>query len=85
MDFKHSVANLFVIPFAIFEGHYTWIDLLSNVLPVYAGNILGGAILVSLFTTEHILFLITKKQLKLFFDFVTIIVKKLDKGKGKNK
>lgn len=49
IGFQHSVANLFVIPAAIFEGHYTWVDLLSNVLPVYAGNILGGAILVSLF------------------------------------
>lgn len=47
IGFQHSVANCFVIPAAIFEGHGTWLDFLSNFIPVYLGNIIGGAIFVS--------------------------------------
>lgn len=47
IGFQHSVANMFVIPAAIFEGKATWLDFIQNVIPVYAGNIVGGAILVS--------------------------------------
>lgn len=48
IGFQHSVANLFVIPAAIFEGQATWLDLLNNFVPVYFGNIIGGAVFVSL-------------------------------------
>ncbi|WP_071130198.1 formate/nitrite transporter family protein [Enterococcus timonensis] len=47
IGFQHSVANAFMIPAAIFEGLVTWGDFWANFLPVYAGNILGGAGLVS--------------------------------------
>ncbi|OTE88133.1 formate-nitrite transporter, partial [Escherichia coli] len=44
IGFQHSVANCFVIPAAIFEGQATWLEFLSNFIPVYIGNIIGGAI-----------------------------------------
>ena len=47
IGFQHSVANCFVIPAAIFEGQATWLEFLSNFIPVYIGNIIGGAIFVS--------------------------------------
>ena len=47
IGFQHSVANLFVIPAAIFEGQATWLELLQNFVPVYLGNIVGGAVFVS--------------------------------------
>lgn len=47
IGFQHSVANMFVIPAAIFEGEATWGQFLSNVIPVYLGNIVGGAVMVS--------------------------------------
>jgi formate/nitrite transporter len=47
IGFQHSVANSFVIPFAIFEGHLTWMDFLQNFVPVYLGNIIGGAVFIS--------------------------------------
>ncbi|QIL45963.1 formate/nitrite transporter family protein [Vagococcus coleopterorum] len=46
IGFQHSVANMFVIPAAIFEGNATWLDFIQNVIPVYAGNVVGGAIMV---------------------------------------
>ncbi|MDR0921446.1 MAG: formate/nitrite transporter family protein [Lactobacillales bacterium] len=49
IGFQHSVANAFVIPAAIFEGGATWAQFLGNFFPVYAGNIIGGAVFVSLF------------------------------------
>jgi formate/nitrite transporter len=49
IGFQHSVANAFVIPAAIFEGGATWTQFLGNFFPVYAGNIIGGAVFVSLF------------------------------------
>ncbi|EHI68672.1 formate/nitrite transporter family protein [Streptococcus ictaluri] len=49
LGFQHSVANAFVIPAAIFEGGATWLDFLTNFSLVYIGNIIGGAIFVSLF------------------------------------
>ena len=51
IGFQHSVANCFVIPAAIFEGQATWLEFLSNFIPVYIGNIIGGAIFVSGFIT----------------------------------
>src|SRR5699024_9084626 len=47
IGFQHSVANCFVIPGAIFEGHATWMDFLKNFVFVYLGNIIGGSIFVS--------------------------------------
>ncbi|MBF6626316.1 formate/nitrite transporter family protein [Aerococcaceae bacterium zg-BR9] len=47
VGFQHSVANFFVIGAAIFEGGATWGGLLMNFIPVYCGNIIGGAVFVS--------------------------------------
>jgi formate/nitrite transporter len=47
IGFQHSVANCFVIPAAIFEGGATWEAFVLNFIPVYLGNIVGGALLVS--------------------------------------
>ncbi|MGY3779616.1 formate/nitrite transporter family protein [Isobaculum melis] len=47
IGFQHSVANMFIIPAAIFEGQATWFAFLQNVVPVYFGNIIGGAVMVS--------------------------------------
>ncbi len=49
LGFQHSVANAFIIPAAIFEGQATWISFLENFLFVYMGNVVGGAVFVSLF------------------------------------
>lgn len=49
IGFQHSVANCFIIPAAIFEGHGTWLEFLGNFIPVYIGNIIGGSIFVSAF------------------------------------
>ena len=51
IGFQHSVANSFLIPFIIFIGHASWLDFVANFIPVYLGNIVGGAILISLFYT----------------------------------
>lgn len=47
IGFQHSVANAFVIPAAIFEGGATWGQFIQNFIPVYLGNIIGGAVFVS--------------------------------------
>lgn len=49
LGFQHSVANAFVIPAAIFEGGANWLQFIQNFTFVYAGNIIGGAVFVSLF------------------------------------
>ena len=48
--FQHVVANMFIIPAAIFSGQssITWIDYLSNFIFVFIGNIIGGAICLGL-------------------------------------
>jgi formate/nitrite transporter len=51
IGFQHSVANSFLIPFTIFMGHATWLDFLTNFIPVYLGNVVGGAVLIALFYT----------------------------------
>lgn len=43
IGFQHVVANMFLIPAAIFAGHFTWMDFLSNIIPTYIGNVIGGA------------------------------------------
>ncbi|MGX6962207.1 formate/nitrite transporter family protein [Vagococcus xieshaowenii] len=48
IGFQHNVANMFVIPAAIFNGgDITWLQMLQNFVPVYLGNLVGGTILVS--------------------------------------
>ncbi|CAH1202224.1 putative formate transporter 1 [Paenibacillus allorhizoplanae] len=47
IGFQHVVANMFVIPAAIFSNQATWMDFLRNVVPVYMGNVIGGALFVS--------------------------------------
>jgi formate/nitrite transporter len=46
--YEHSVANMFVLPFAkILGGDFTIGEmLLSNLLPVTIGNIIGGGVIV---------------------------------------
>ncbi|MDQ0189467.1 formate/nitrite transporter family protein [Alicyclobacillus cycloheptanicus] len=46
IGFQHVVANMFVIPAAIFAGYYTWADYFRNFVPVFLGNAVGGAIFV---------------------------------------
>lgn len=46
IGFQHVVANMFLIPAAIFEGHFTWGQYLMNFIPVWLGNLVGGAIFV---------------------------------------
>ncbi|WML48048.1 formate/nitrite transporter family protein [Neobacillus sp. PS3-34] len=47
IGFQHVVANMFIIPAAIFAGHFTWMDYLANFVPVYLGNAVGGSIFVA--------------------------------------
>lgn len=46
IGFQHVVANMFVIPAAIFEGHADWGQFLTNFVPVWLGNLVGGALFV---------------------------------------
>ncbi|MGP0584629.1 formate/nitrite transporter family protein [Paenibacillus timonensis] len=46
IGFQHVVANMFLIPAAIFEGYYSWGEYLKNFVPVWLGNLTGGAIFV---------------------------------------
>lgn len=46
IGFQHVVANMFVIPAAIFEGGATWAAYLGNFIPVWLGNVVGGAVFV---------------------------------------
>ena len=50
IGFQHIVANMFIIPAAIFSGQssITWIDYISNAFPVYIGNVIGGAVCLGL-------------------------------------
>lgn len=48
IGFQHVVANMFVIPAAIFAGGATWIEYLENFVPVFAGNAVGGSIFVAM-------------------------------------
>jgi len=49
IGFQHVVANMFVIPAAIFSGYYSWIDFIRNFIPVFLGNAIGGSVFVSMF------------------------------------
>ncbi|KGE20325.1 formate/nitrite transporter family protein [Paenibacillus wynnii] len=46
IGFQHVVANMFLIPAAIFEGHFTWSQYMMNFIPVWLGNLVGGAVFV---------------------------------------
>ncbi|MEI8595544.1 formate/nitrite transporter family protein [Photobacterium sp. Hal280] len=56
--FEHSIANMFFIPLAMFiqafsdtgavAGSVGWLGLISNLIPVILGNLLGGSVLVGL-------------------------------------
>ncbi len=48
IGFQHVVANMFVIPAAIFAGHASWADWFTNFVPVFLGNAVGGAVFVAL-------------------------------------
>jgi formate/nitrite transporter len=48
IGFQHVVANMFVIPAAIFAGHLTWMDYLNNFIPVFLGNAVGGALFIGM-------------------------------------
>lgn len=47
IGFQHVVANMFLIPAAIFAGHFTWVEYLGNFAPVWLGNLTGGALFVA--------------------------------------
>ncbi|PAD77274.1 formate/nitrite transporter family protein [Paenibacillus campinasensis] len=46
IGFQHVVANMFLIPAAIFEGYYSWGEYILNFIPVWLGNLVGGAVFV---------------------------------------
>eukprot|EP00403_Amphidinium_massartii_P019645 CAMPEP_0178430606 /NCGR_PEP_ID=MMETSP0689_2-20121128/31410_1 /TAXON_ID=160604 /ORGANISM="Amphidinium massartii, Strain CS-259" /LENGTH=390 /DNA_ID=CAMNT_0020052475 /DNA_START=55 /DNA_END=1227 /DNA_ORIENTATION=- len=50
IGFEHSVANMFLLPLGLFAGAaVSWkTAFLSNLLPVYIGNALAGALIVAL-------------------------------------
>ena len=50
LGFEHSVANMYFIPLGMIHGggEITVLELLGNLLPVTAGNILGGSVFVAL-------------------------------------
>jgi formate/nitrite transporter len=47
LGFQHVVANMFLIPAAIFAGQATWGEYMSNFLPVFLGNAAGGSLFVA--------------------------------------
>ncbi|MDR1567536.1 MAG: formate/nitrite transporter family protein [Streptococcaceae bacterium] len=49
IGFQHSVANVFIVSFAVILGKATLMQLLGNFAFVYLGNIVGAAVFISLF------------------------------------
>lgn len=47
IGFQHVVANMFIIPAALFAGYFTWSQYLINFSFVLLGNLIGGAIFVA--------------------------------------
>ena len=48
VGFQHVVANMFVIPAAIFGGaNITLMQFINNMFVIFLGNFLGGEILVA--------------------------------------
>ena len=61
--FEHSIANMYLMPLAMLLQHagplagtvpVTWSGMLGNLLPVIAGNLVGGSVLVGL--TYHLIY-----------------------------
>lgn len=48
IGFQHVVANMFIVPAAIFAGELTWAQYLPNFGAVFLGNMVGGAVFVGL-------------------------------------
>jgi len=48
IGFQHVVANMFIIPAAIFAGYLSWAEYLPNFVAVFLGNAVGGALFVGL-------------------------------------
>ncbi|MCU5771361.1 formate/nitrite transporter family protein [Erwiniaceae bacterium BAC15a-03b] len=48
IGFQHVVANMFIIPAAIFAGYLSWAEYLPNFVAVFLGNAVGGAVFVGL-------------------------------------
>jgi len=53
--FEHSIANMYFFPLAMLvqmgsgaEVTVTWVGMATNLIPVIAGNLLGGSVLVGL-------------------------------------
>jgi formate/nitrite transporter len=50
--FEHSIANMYFIPLAMLlqpdGGAITWVGFFHNMVPVIAGNLVGGSVLVAL-------------------------------------
>jgi len=57
--FEHSIANMYLMPLAMLLQHFgppalaagpvvSWAGMLGNLLPVIAGNLVGGSVLVGL-------------------------------------
>ncbi|ASK26805.1 formate/nitrite transporter family protein [Neisseria chenwenguii] len=52
IGFQHVVANMFVIPAAIWAGaDITWTQFAHNMISVYIGNAIGGAVFVGVMYT----------------------------------
>ena len=56
---QHFVANMFIIPAGIFAGaNVTWSEFFLNMIPVFLGNVTGGAAFVGasyLYAYRHLL------------------------------
>ncbi|MFP8967427.1 formate/nitrite transporter family protein [Pokkaliibacter sp. CJK22405] len=48
MGFQHVVANMFIVPLGIFVGEVTWAQYFGNAIPVFLGNVVGGAVFVGI-------------------------------------
>lgn len=47
IGFQHVVANMFLIPAAIFAGYFSWTAYILNFIPVFLGNAVGGVMFVA--------------------------------------
>ena len=50
LGYEHSIANMFFIPAAIYNGAYiTWFDFVFyNLIPATIGNIIGGSVIIGM-------------------------------------
>lgn len=68
IGFQHVVANMFVIPAAIFAGYFTWGDYFANFVPVVIGNAIGGGVFVAfIYWMVHKEFLQSRSKEKSMF------------------